>query len=331
MVVASFLVRKSLLRWGILEEGWGSAMFFFEASEKKFEIHLNGGQESLRGRGLSFWRPVVEMAGANILSKISNDHITAYLLSESCLLVWDQRALMITCGQTRLVDSLHFLLDKVGVESIDTLLYQRKNELRAKEQPSNFLEDVERLQAMIPGKAMRFGEAHGHHNLLFHSARGQAAAGDRTLELLMYDISPESSDFLITRGESLEEVKSFFNMEQIFVGYQVDAYAFKPCGASFNAIKDGLYYTIHITPEKEYSYVSIETNDCDGNNEIIFSFLKCLEPDSFDVISFNAKDDFCLPFYDCKSCFKETTSIGYEVFFAHYFKRLIRVEPPHYF
>ena len=83
---------------------------------------------------------------------------------------------------------------------METLLYQRKNELRAKEQPSSFLEDVERLRIMVPGKAMRFGEVHGHHNLLFHSEGGQAAAEDGTIELLMYDISPESSDFFDNPG-----------------------------------------------------------------------------------------------------------------------------------
>lgn len=40
-----------------------------------------------------------------------------------------------------------------------------------------------------------------------------------------------------------------------------DAFAFTPCGFSSNSIIDGdKYYTIHITPEKGWSYASFETN-----------------------------------------------------------------------
>ena len=179
---------------------------------------------------------------------------------------------------------------------------------------------------------MRFGEIHGHHNLLFHT-EGEVYSDiqDKTLELLMYDISPASSDFLITCGQLLEEVRRFFDIDRIFSGYQVDTHGFQPCGYSLNAIKDDLYYTIHITPEKEHSYASIETNDCEGQQNIIKAFFERLEPGSFDFISFNTEDISFAASYECKSCFKENLSIGYEVFFAHYFKRAIHVEQPYYF
>lgn len=41
-------------------------------------------------------------------------------------------------------------------------------------------------------------------------------------------------------------------------GATVDAYNFEPCGYSMNGLEDGSYYTIHITPEPDCSYVSFE-------------------------------------------------------------------------
>ena len=312
----------------VIEELWGD-MTFFEGSEKKFEIVVQDQTKSLRSRGREFWESIVQVSGANILSEISNEHIVAYLLSESCLFVWDDRVLMITCGRTRLVESLLGVLER---ESVKCLLYQRKNEFRAKEQSSSFLEDVAQLRANVPGRAMRFGEIHGHHNLLFHSTGDtHSDPEDKTLEFLMYDISPASSDFLITRGQSVEEINRFFDIDRIFEGYQVDAYNFQPCGYSLNAIKDDLYYTIHITPEKAHSYASIETNDCDGQKNVIEAFFERLEPDSFDIMSFNMEYAPAAMSYECKSVFKEKLSIGYQVFFAHYFKKCLDVESPYYF
>ncbi|XP_031213610.1 S-adenosylmethionine decarboxylase proenzyme 2-like [Mastomys coucha] len=44
-------------------------------------------------------------------------------------------------------------------------------------------------------------------------------------------------------------------------GSVIDATLFIPCGYSMNGMKsDGTYWTIHITPEPEFSYVSFETN-----------------------------------------------------------------------
>ena len=125
--------------------------------------------------------------------------------------------------------------------------------------------------------------------------------------------------------------RGFSRWNRFLLVTQLDGYAFEPCGNSFNAIKDDLYYTIHMTPEKGYSYVSIETNDCNEGNHVIHHFLNRLSPASFDVISFNMQEIFGIPSYECKSCFKEKTSIGYEVFFAHYFKRAVKAELPHYF
>ena len=44
-------------------------------------------------------------------------------------------------------------------------------------------------------------------------------------------------------------------------GAEVDDWAFEPCGYSMNALRGGYYYTVHVTPEADFSYASFETND----------------------------------------------------------------------
>lgn len=43
-------------------------------------------------------------------------------------------------------------------------------------------------------------------------------------------------------------------------GAKVDNFLFEPCGYSLNAIKDGYYWSVHVTPEEGDSFVSYETN-----------------------------------------------------------------------
>ena len=306
-------------------------MAFFEGSEKKLEIVVSP-HLKLRERGPDFWNRVVQVAGAHVLSKIENRQMAAWLLSESGLFVWGDRILMITCGRTRLIESALFLIDQFGVDAIVSLIYQRKNEFFAKEQPTSFLEDVRQLKSHVPGKAMRFGEMHGHHNLIFHLDRDYTPKKeDRTLEVLMYDISDASSRFLHSGKKSPEEVARLLGLEELLSGHQVDAHCFEPCGHSLNAIMEDVYYTIHITPERGQSYVSVETNNLEQADRVVDCLLERLDPNAFDIISFNFDQKSFPPSYLRKFLFKERLSIGYDVMFAHYFKKPDNIERPFYF
>ncbi|MDE2291761.1 MAG: adenosylmethionine decarboxylase, partial [Elusimicrobia bacterium] len=79
---------------------------FFEGAEKKAEIVAAPGTGSLRALGRPFWEGVIAAARAKILSALSSPACDAYLLSESSLFVWDDRALLITCGRTTLVPAV---------------------------------------------------------------------------------------------------------------------------------------------------------------------------------------------------------------------------------
>ena len=69
----------------------GFASPFFEGTEKKFELVVDPALPSFREKGHSYWTGVARSAGAEVLSRLSNDRCNAYLLSESSLFVFDRR------------------------------------------------------------------------------------------------------------------------------------------------------------------------------------------------------------------------------------------------
>ena len=73
-----------------------------------------------------FGAKLLNASGAQILSSIHNNNLSAYLLSESSLFVWDDKIVMITCGETKLIKAVHTFLKKFPKEDILSLIFQRK-------------------------------------------------------------------------------------------------------------------------------------------------------------------------------------------------------------
>ena len=307
---------------------------FFEGSEKKVEIILSPNQPSLFDIEESFWHELVKRCNATILSEIKNEKVHAYLLSESSLFVWKDYILMLTCGETKLIDSALFFVEKFGKENIDSLIFQRKNEYRSHLQPTQFLDDVHQLRKNFEGKALRFGKIHGHYNLLFHLDRPfTPSENDTTTEFLLYDISKETSSFLTRENLKPKDIRDFFNLEEILPGFKIDDHVFKPYGYSLNAIKDNFYYTIHVTPQETSPYVSFETNLnlCEKTEGILHHFLEVFKPGSFDLVRFNTERDFDFgkPYIQTAHN-KETLTCGYEVDYRYYYKENEGPVKPHY-
>lgn len=297
---------------------------FFEGSEKKVEVIVDNNQLSLLNDfDDQFWSSLVACCNAQILSSVKNENCKAYLLSESSLFVWDDRFLILTCGITQLVNSLEFFLKSVNSSEIKHVIYQRKNEYFAHAQLSSFGDDIKLLSKYIPGKAYRFGELDGHHNYIFHLDNAFTADNnDKTYELLAYQISKEASEKLSTPGLSANDIRSYLQLEQLLPGFDIDDFVFDPYGYSVNAIKDGLYLTIHVTPQENSSYVSIESNL--NLIESAQTFLSILSPTSFDLLGFNEFEfeqlakNLIPSQYMSTSLVKETLSNGYFVCFANY-------------
>ena len=253
----------------------------FEGSEKKLEIIFSKEIPSLRSLSSCFWKKVVKASDAEIISVVNFSKVDSYILSESSLFVWDHRIIMITCGRTTLPKSLLKILKKISEDKMEVLFYQRKNELFSQIQKSTFFKDLEVIQKKIKGKSYQFGPLHQHHFFLFHTESDyKCESDDQTLEILMYD-----SDFIKdTSKETLSRLKEKLSM--CFLGFEIHDHTFQPDGYSLNAVREDLYYTIHITPQKSFFYISFETNIKNDFHKSISSVLNIFRSNHFDLILF---------------------------------------------
>ena len=88
---------------------------------------------------------------------------------------------------------------------------------------------------------------------------------ERTINLMMFDMSSEVANIFYKQSSTGEdctgkEMTAKSGIDHLCPGATIDETAFTPCGYSMNAILHDSYFTIHITPEKECSYASFETN-----------------------------------------------------------------------
>jgi S-adenosylmethionine decarboxylase len=295
---------------------------FFEGSEKKVEMVIDPALPSLRGHNEDFWSDIMQRAGATILSRISNPACDAYLLSESSLFVFDHKVLMITCGRTCLPKAVLGLLESIPSEKILFLIYERKNEINPREQPTSFFDDMALLSNRLPGRAYQFGDQHEHHLHLFQLDRVyDLASKDVTTELLMYDIDPAVRKALTAGSRGL------IDSRQLLHGFQVDEHYFEPSGYSLNALQDDHYLTIHATPTEQNSYVSLETNhefgtDGDPPIQLIQIMLETFKPQAYDLIRWESGADPWLPKspYELKSHVVQHLTCGYRVDFMSFFR-----------
>jgi S-adenosylmethionine decarboxylase len=307
---------------------------FFEGAEKKLEVVLSATSPSLFEKDRSFWEELVAKSKATILSELSGPNLKSFLLSESSLFVWKDRILMVTCGQTSLVDAVLFLLRELGKENVDCLFFQRKNEYRAQMQPTSFLDDVKLLREVVDGTAMRFGRLHSNHNLIFHSNKAyRPQVDDTTVEFLIYDLSEQASAFLTGSGLSKQEIRDFFALEKVLPGFEIDDFVFRPYGYSLNAVNDDDYYTIHVTPQQRSPYMSFETSlpITKAEQGILNHFLEILSPGAFDLMTFNCPTTFDFTHQDYIQVVhsKEKLSIGYDIHFRSFYKRQGQPEKPY--
>src|SRR5210317_1431857 len=126
---------------------------FFEGSEKKVEIIIKDKHLNLLEIEECVWYDLVKACNASIISKISNSQCLGYLLSESSLFLWRDRLVMITCGDTGLINSIIYFVEKMGKENILSIIFQRKNEYFSQLQKSNFYGDIAKLKTYLNGTA----------------------------------------------------------------------------------------------------------------------------------------------------------------------------------
>ncbi len=297
---------------------------FFEGSEKKAEILIDSKQLSLLDDiNDEFWSALVDCSQAKILSSISNEYCKAFLLSESSLFVWQDRILILTCGETQLVKAVEYFIQHIGAQAIKHLTYQRKNEYFANAQPSCFGDDIKLINQLMPGKAYRFGEMDSHHNYVFHLDNDFIAdADDITYEFLAYQISKKASQHLTQENLTSKEIRQFLRLDSLLPNFIIDDFVFSPYGYSLNAIYQQQYLTIHVTPQMDSSYISFESNI--DLLKLVPTLIDILGPKSFDLMSFNENEfeakltQYIPEQYISKSKVSKQLNNGYLVNFANF-------------
>lgn len=245
---------------------------FFHAPEKKLEIALAAGSPPLRALGRGFWEGAAQAAGARVLSSVSNESVDAYLLSESSLFVYDHRAIMITCGGTSLVAAVIAILRAVSVNTIASLIYERKAGLDLAREAAAFEKDVAILERHVTGSVVHFFDGEpGALHLFSAGAVPAADATDTTLEILMHNLDSGVRGHLASTvaGRPGQRIREALGFQQLFSGFTVDEHVFDPPGYSLNAIRGGEYCTVHISPSEPGSYASLETNCAFGRSHLL--------------------------------------------------------------
>ncbi len=297
---------------------------FFEGSEKKVEVVVAESAPSLRSLGKAFWEDMVAKCNATILSSISNEKCDAYLLSESSLFVWEHHFVMLTCGTTTLVESVKTFMDKFEKEQILSVIFQRKNEYQSHLQKSSFSQDIDSLQQRMSGVAYQLGNLDTHHNYIYHLDKPYTPEdNDYTYELLMYHIQGPVAHYLRSENQNSATIRQLMNFEEILPGFEINDFVFEPFGYSMNAIKEGFYATMHITPQEDSSYVSFETNLDLANQHtgILDKLIATLQPGNFDIISFNGIPSVTTQEHLLMNQVEEPLSCGYIMRFSEYLQQ----------
>ncbi|CAD6184317.1 unnamed protein product [Caenorhabditis auriculariae] len=273
--------------------------YFFEGAEKLLEIWFTSEQgaltKGLRNIPRSEIDRMLEVACCKVLHAKSNELIDSYVLSESSLFVSSHRIIIKTCGATRLLAALPVLINlasKYGqLTQVQSVYYSRKNFLRPMLQPNvhrNFDSEVAYLDSFFEdGHAYCLGSLKQDRWYLYTMQREMphpvAKRPDHTLEILMSELDDDvlrkfNRDVCIDGPDCF--VRSGID-KIIPAGAEVHDELFDPCGYSMNAYMNETdqYATIHVTPEKEFSFASFETNqDLVCLRQQTLKVLKCFRP-----------------------------------------------------
>lgn len=76
---------------------------------------------------------------------------------------------------------------------------------------------------------------------------------------LIAALAPQAAQFVRGPGfVSAAATTASSGIGALLVGAAIDDYVFEPCGYSMNALDGAAFTTIHVTPEEDFSYASVE-------------------------------------------------------------------------
>jgi S-adenosylmethionine decarboxylase len=277
----------------------GTGALPFEGPEKKLEFILSAPRSDLRSNADRRWHRVSAASGADIISSISSEEMDAYLLSESSLFVWPDRVLMITCGQTALINAVPEILHLVGSDNVAMVFYERKNFLFPDRQPADFEADAAQMESYFSGKSYRLGPANQDHVHVFLAAPAPVPIGPGvTVRMLMTDLSDSAARTFQDSGASTEDIGRGSGIDRLYTGMKIDSHLFSPYGYSMNGISGGTYFTVHVTPQTVGSYTGFETNVIEADySRLMEKVVSIFRPARFSVLLTTSSAPRLLPLH----------------------------------
>jgi S-adenosylmethionine decarboxylase len=329
---------------------------FFEGAEKLLEVwfYLDpaGSPESLQNsepgakKGLRViprgkLEELLDLVHCKIISHCCSDVMDAYVLSESSLYVSENRFILKTCGTTSLFHAIRPLILLVQTmfptAAVMHLFYSHLKFLKPHLQPHPHHspeEETAYLDRIFPnGAAYILGKLNGDSWYLYtlDGLEHPLLVPDQTLEILMMDLDAAfMGQFSPDAYSSAAELSSAIGLTDLIPGAILDDKIFDPCGYSLNAIVKGdTYFTVHVTPQQECSFVSFETNlERDGYGSLITRVLELFRPGRYTLTLFASKTAKCgssyealqgpeIPGYRCND--RQYCKFHcYDLTFAHY-------------
>jgi len=281
--------------------------YFFEGTEKLLEVWFDCSNEcetaDLRIIERCDWEHLLEHVHCSIVSEKSNSTMVAYVLSESSMFISKNRFILKTCGRTTLLSAvkplLNLVYEKCGFDMILDVFYSHKNYIKPflqHETHRHFDDEVALLDTYFDdGAAYALGRINSDCWYLYTTDMIGVSQPDQTLELLMLEVNADVMDmFTQSYGLTAAELTKKSGIADLIPGTVIDDFLFDPCGYSMNGIlPNACYFTIHITPETEFSYVSFETNVPQDTYEgLIGAVLSIFKPGKF-LMTFMANEESC--------------------------------------
>jgi len=231
------------------------------------------------------WGYLLQSFGCRILNVEKNEKFDAYLLSESSLFVYPTRVILKTCGTTRLLSCIPTLLQYArnvfdGEFEMDYVLFTRRNYKYPDKQcfpHTSWEEEISILKQSFPkGKDYLVGDKNGDHfHLFIDDQRGKDVdiPSYSTIEIAMNDLCRQAMSHYYKKKPIKNELEDIVVISEepntlkesglnniLPTKAVLDSMMFDPFGFSLNGLDEKIYYTMHITPQPECSYVSYETN-----------------------------------------------------------------------
>ncbi|KAI2800377.1 AMP deaminase [Blomia tropicalis] len=247
----------------------------------------------------SAWETMLDLVNCRVLNVISNENTIAYLLSESSMFIFKNCVMIKTCGSTTLLHCLEKLLELVkmaGFEMIEDLFYSHKNLLvpSLQIQPHHsFLKESEYLDKLFNGQSHLFGHVNSDRFYLYtlnNKYRETNGNEHFKFEIIMEELDEKVMSLFVRpqpngiMNESItaSDVTRKSGIDKLIPEMVIDDYFFTPCGYSMNGLFGPYYMTIHITPESDFSYVSLEMNVPQSDYpKFIRSVLNVFKPGKF--------------------------------------------------